>query len=175
MAGNSPWELTLHPPVQDGKQWGVGGCSTPCEWCIEEEQLPCTRQWGWMAPGQGGIRTIWSNGLLGQISSDCFTTSLEIPGTPIQKCYLNIAVCFTRNLQKLPIKHLVKHWKHSYPHSLQPFYTVKAQPFPVFVAVLCSPAGLNCTSCYPNIGRCYLEGHCNMPIERLYTVNPSYF
>lgn len=67
------------------------------------------------------------------------------------------------------------------------FYTARAQPFPGFVAVLCFPAGLNCTSCYPNIerdaaqkyypniGRCYLEGHCNMPGERLYTVNPSCF
>lgn len=50
-----------------------------------------------------------------------------------------------------------------------------AQPVPAPVPALCFPAGLNCTSCYPNIGRCYLEGRCNMPVERLYTLNPSYF
>lgn len=122
MAGNSPWELTLHPPVQDGKQWGVGGCSTPCEWCIEEEQLPCTRQWGWMAPGHGGIRTIWSDGLLGQISSDCFTTSLEIPGTPDTKM--------------LPEHCGVFHKESSETANKTPGETLKAQLSPLLAAFL---------------------------------------
>ncbi|RLV89797.1 hypothetical protein DV515_00014707 [Chloebia gouldiae] len=91
---SSPWELRSVRLCSTGAV-GAGGCSSSCEWCTQEQQLPCWGR-GWLAPGHGG------NVRLGQISSGCLTASLEIPGTPVQKRYLNVALCFTRSLQKVP-------------------------------------------------------------------------
>lgn len=114
MAGSSPRELTPYPPVQDGQHWGVGGCSTPCKWGMQGEQLPCTAQ-GWMAPGHGDRGTTWSSHL--QWLLQCFPRNSRHSDTKMLHC-------------------CVFHEESSESASKTPGGTLKAQLSPLLAAIL---------------------------------------
>lgn len=96
----------LRPPVRDREQWEREDAAAPASGACRSSSCPAGAGAGWHL-GTGTWEQCEARWARSPVAASPLPWKFQ--ASLVQKYYLNVSVCFTRSLQKVPVKHLVKH------------------------------------------------------------------